>query len=61
MAAEPKNRIPESEIIDVTDENQREHWCAEFDVSAEELQRAVIEAGHRVADVRAYFESRANR
>ena len=61
MAEELKNRIGESELIDLTDENMLEHWSAEFDVSVDELQRAVREAGSRVADVRAYFENRANR
>lgn len=61
MAEAPKNRIGESELIDVTDETQCEHWSAEFGVSTDELERAVREAGNRVADVRAYFGNRANR
>jgi hypothetical protein len=43
------------------DGNALEHWSAEFGVSVDELQRAVRETGSRVADVRAYFENRANR
>jgi hypothetical protein len=61
MAEELKNRIGESELIDVNDETQREHWSAEFGVSPDELRQALGAAGNRVADVRAYFDNRANR
>lgn len=61
MAEELKNRIGENLPIDVTDETQCEHWSAEFGVSTDELKRVVREAGSRVADVRAYFNNRANR
>lgn len=61
MAGQLKNRIGESEHIDITDETQCEHWSAEFGVSADELKRVIEAAGNRVADVRAYLENRANR
>lgn len=61
MAEELKNRMAEGEFIDITDETQCEHWSAEFRVSTDELAEAVRVAGSRVADLRAYFDNRANR
>jgi molybdenum cofactor biosynthesis enzyme MoaA len=61
MAEALKNRVGEVELIDLMDGNALEHWSAQFGVSVDELQRAVRETGSRVADVRAYFENRANR
>ena len=56
-----KNKVRDGEILDVSDETQCAHWSAEFGIGVEELRRAALEAGYKVADVKAYFSNRENR
>lgn len=61
MTEELKHRRRDGEIIDVNDETQCGHWSAEFGISTHELRQAVMEAGYKVADVKAYFTNHGNR
>jgi hypothetical protein len=45
----------QSQLIDLTRETDVAYWCRIFDVSIDQLRRAVHHAGHQVAEVRRYL------
>ena len=45
-------------LIDLTQQMDVQFWCRVFDVSVDELRRAVHHAGHKVEDVERYLRDR---
>lgn len=42
-------------LIDLTNQTDTQFWCRVFDVSMDQLRRAVQHAGHKVDDVQRYL------
>ncbi|MCC2657169.1 MAG: hypothetical protein K0Q76_2277 [Panacagrimonas sp.] len=50
-----KRNSPDSKRINVNEDHELRYWSAAFNVSVDELKKAVQAAGTMADDVRAYF------
>ena len=55
------HRIPADPMrVNTNDDAEVEHWCAEFDCSADELREAVSAVGVEVENVRLHLSQRGH-
>jgi hypothetical protein len=51
MKPKPIHAVPEDTELNMNDEAEVQHWCAELGVTEDQLRNAVMNAGNKLVDV----------